>query len=114
MIMINGAHFIIYSTNADADKAFLKDILKLSNVDAGNGWLIFGLPPSEIAVHPTAEKTPNELYFLCDDINVFVSKMAAQKINCSVISHQRWGSLTQLTLPGGGVIGVYEPKHARP
>jgi hypothetical protein len=114
MYMITGAHSILYSSDAEADKNFLKNILKLPNVDVGHGWLIFGLPPSEIAVHPAAENGPHEFYLLCDDINAFVKEMAGHNIACTEISSQRWGNVTQLTLPGGGKIGVYEPKHARP
>ena len=112
--MITGAHSIIYSSDAAADIAFFKDVLKFPNVDAGRGWLIFGLPPSEIAIHPANENGPYEFYLLCDDIQLFVKKMAEQGITCSEINEQRWGSITQLTLPGGGKIGVYEPKHPRP
>ena len=112
--MITGAHSIIYSADAEADKAFFKDVLKFPNVDVGHGWLIFGLPPSEIAIHPSEENGPHEFYLLCDDINIFVEEMSAQGVICSHVTHQRWGSVTQLTLPGGGKLGVYEPKHARP
>jgi hypothetical protein len=112
--MITGAHSIIYSSNAEADRDFFKNILKFSNVDIGHGWLIFGLPPSEIAVHPSAESGLQEFYLLCDDINAFVNEMSEHKIVCSAIETQRWGLLTYLTLPGGGKLGVYEPRHERP
>ncbi|MDB5090379.1 MAG: hypothetical protein JWR09_4373 [Mucilaginibacter sp.] len=112
--MITGAHSIIYSADTGADKAFFKNVLKFPNVDAGHDWLIFGLPPSEIAVHPSSENGPHEFYLLCDDINLFVEEMSAQGVACSPVAHQRWGSVTQLTLPGGGKLGVYEPKHPRP
>src|SRR5437879_5783263 len=112
--MIIGAHSIIYSADAEADKAFFKNVLKFPNVDVGHGWLIFGLPPSEIAIHPSEENGPHEFYLLCDDINIFVEEMSAQGVACSPVTHQRWGSVTQLNLPGGGKLGVYEPKHARP
>jgi hypothetical protein len=112
--MITGAHSIIYSSDAEADKDFFKNILKFPNVDVGHGWLIFGLPPSEIAVHPAAENGLHEFYLLCDDINLFVKEMAEHSVVCSAIQEQRWGSVTALTLPGGGKLGVYEPKHARP
>jgi hypothetical protein len=111
--MIAGAHAIIYSKHPEKDKDFLKRILKLTHVDVGHGWLIFGLPPSEIAVHP-AEENGQELYFMCDDIKKFVSEMAKQKIACGEIKDQRWGLLSEITLPGGGKLGVYEPRHARP
>jgi hypothetical protein len=112
--MITGAHSIIYSSNAEADLNFFKNILKFPNVDLGHGWLIFGLPPSEIAVHPANESGLQEFYLLCDDINLFVEEMAGHNVICTAVENQRWGSLTYITLPGGGKLGVYEPKHARP
>jgi len=112
--MITGAHSIIYSSDAQADMDFFKNVLKFPNVDAGRGWLIFGLPPSEIAIHPSAEGGMHEFYLLCDDINAFVQEMAERGITCSTIETQRWGNITKLTLPSGAKIGVYEPKHARP
>jgi hypothetical protein len=112
--MITGAHSIIYSTDSKADRDFFKKILKFPNVDIGQGWLIFGLPPSEIAVHPAAENGLQEFYLMCDDINLFVKEMSKHKIICSAIENQSWGLLTYLTLPGGGKLGVYEPKHLRP
>ncbi|HWZ04598.1 MAG TPA: hypothetical protein VNX40_13365 [Mucilaginibacter sp.] len=112
--MITGAHSIIYSSDAQADIDFFKNVLKFPNVDAGRGWLIFGLPPSEVAVHPAEESGLNEFYLLCDDVQAFVAEMAEHQITCSGIDIQRWGMITHLTLPGGGKIGVYEPRHARP
>ncbi len=112
--MINGAHSIIYSSNPEADRDFFKDVLKLSNVDVGNGWLIFGLPPSELAVHPTTTGTEHELYLMCENINDFIKAMEEKGISCSPADDQGWGILTQLTLPGGGMLGVYQPRHARP
>jgi hypothetical protein len=112
--MLNGAHFVIYSTDAKKDREFFRDVLKLSKIDIGEGWLIFGLPPSELAVHPSSENDVNELYFMCDDIQLFVQEMSKYKIVCSSLQNQRWGILTHLTLPGGGKIGVYQPRHARP
>jgi hypothetical protein len=112
--MINGAHAIIYSTNPAADRAFLRDVLKFPHVDAGEGWLIFGLPPAELAVHPSDQSDKQELFLLCDDIQVFVQEMAQQNINYSNIQNQSWGQITYITLPGGGKLGVYQPTHARP
>jgi|ERR1700722_3458502 len=112
--MINGFHSIIYSNDAKADSIFFRDILKLPNVDVGNGWLIFALPPSELAVHPAAEDLRFEFFLMCDNIQNFVNEMAKVNIPCSEIAEQRWGLITRLTLPGGGKIGVYEPRHARP
>ncbi len=112
--MITGVHTIIYSKNAEADKAFFRDVLKLTNVDVGHGWLIFGLPPSELAVHPSTDTEHHEIYLMCDDINVFVQQMTEHKVACSKIQDQGWGLLVELTLSGGGKIGVYQPRHARP
>ena len=105
---------VLYSTDPDADRAFLRDVLRLPNVDVGGGWLIFALPPSEVAVHPADENGGHELYFLVDDLRSFISAMRKRNIHTSRVSAQRWGRITQVTLPGGGKIGVYEPRHARP
>ncbi len=112
--MITGAHSIIYSTNADADRAFLRDVLALPNVDVGHGWLIFGLPPAEVAVHPSEKNNIHELYFISDDIDAFVGRMKTHGIDCDPVKDAGWGLLTHLTLPGGGKIGVYQPRHPRP
>ncbi|MEO5717614.1 MAG: extradiol dioxygenase [Chthoniobacterales bacterium] len=112
--MITGAHSIIYSTNAAADRAFLRDVLKLSHVDVGDGWLIFGLPPAEVAVHPSQKNDVQEFYFMCDDLAAFVAELEKHKIACEPVQDQGYGLVTQLTLPGGGKIGVYQPRHARP
>ncbi len=112
--MINGVHTIIYSKDSEADLAFFRDVLKLNHVDAGHGWLIFGLPPSELAVHPASENDKQELYLMCTDIEAFVTEMKEHKVQCGPIQNQRWGQLTEITLPGGGKLGVYQPRHARP
>jgi hypothetical protein len=112
--MLTGAHAIIYSENAEADRAFLRDVLKLSSVDAGGGWLIFALPPAEVAVHPASGNGKHELYLMCDDVAALVRDMKARGVSCSAVSDQRWGHLTELTLPGGGKLGVYQPRHERP
>jgi hypothetical protein len=112
--MITGAHSIIYSSDAKADMEFFKNVLKFNNVDVGHGWLIFGLPPSEIAIHPSVENGLYEFYLLCDDIEAFIKEMINHDIVCSAVDTQRWGKITRLTLPGGGKLGVYEPMHARP
>ena len=112
--MLNGAHVIIYSANAEADRAFLRDVLALTSVDVGGGWLIFGLPPAEIAVHPSGENDVHEFYFMCDDVDAFVAEMARHGAPCEPVQDQGWGRVTRLTLPGGGTVGVYEPRHARP
>jgi hypothetical protein len=112
--MIIGAHSIIYSTNPDADRAFLRDVLQLTNVDVGGGWLIFGLPPAEVAVHPSERNNVHEFYLMCDDVEAFIADMKMRRITCGPVQNQGWGLLTQLTLPGGGTLGVYQPRHARP
>jgi hypothetical protein len=112
--MINGAHSIIYSTSPDADRAFLRDVLKLPNVDVGDGWLIFGLPPAEVAVHPSDQNDVHELYLMCEDVNAFVTEMDKHNIVCGPVSDEGWGLLTQMRLPGGGKLGVYQPRHERP
>lgn len=112
--MIIGAHSIIYSRNPEADRAFLRDVLKLTNVDVGDGWLIFGLPPAEVAVHPSRKNDVHEFYLMCDSVKAFVQEMRRHKITCGPVQDQGWGLLTQLKLPGGGKLGIYEPRHARP
>ena len=102
--MITGAHSIIYSKNAEADKRFFRDVLKFTNADVGDGWLIFGLPPGEVAIHPSDENDHHELYLMCDDIKEFIREMAKLNIACSEIQNQGWGLLSHLTLPGGGKI----------
>jgi hypothetical protein len=112
--MIIGAHSIIYSTKPEADRAFLRDVLELPNVDVGGGWLIFGLPPAEVAVHPSDENDVHEFYLMCDDVEAFIAEMGKRRIACGPVHNQGWGLLTQITLPGGGKLGVYQPRHARP
>jgi len=112
--MIRGAHVILYSKDADADRAFFKDVLGLTHVDVGGGWLIFGLPPAEVAVHPGDRNDVHELYLMCDDVEAFVASMGEHGIVCSAIQNQGWGMLTSLTLPGGGKLGVYQPRHPIP
>ena len=112
--MIIGAHSIIYSKDPDADRAFLRDVLKLTNVDVGGGWLIFGLPPSEVAVHPSEKDSVHEFYLMCEDVRAFTAEMKTHGIACGEVKDQGWGVLTEVTLPGGGKVGVYQPRHARP
>ncbi len=112
--MIHGAHVIIYSQDAEADRAFFRDVLKYDSVDAGHGWLIFALPPAELAVHPSDGNGAHELFLMCDDIRAFMTEMKKQNVGCSPVDEQRWGSITRLTLPGGGKLGVYQPKHRSP
>src|SRR5687768_10970146 len=111
--MITGAHSIIYSIRPEADRAFLRDVLGLPHVDVGEGWLIFGLPPAEVAVHPSEENDVHELYFICEDVTKFVAEMKKRRIDCGPVQDMGWGRLTEVTLPGGGKLGVYQPRHAR-
>jgi hypothetical protein len=112
--MITGAHSIIYSKDPEADRAFLGEVLGLPHVDVGHGWLIFGLPPAEVAVHPSENNDVHEFFLMCDDIQAFVAAMRARGVDCAPPDDQRWGILTALTLPGGGTLRVYQPRHARP
>jgi hypothetical protein len=112
--MISGAHVIVYSRDADADRAFLKDVLGFTHVDAGNGWLIFGLPPAEVAVHPSDRNDLHQLYLMCDDVRALIVTLAAKKAACGPVVDRGWGLLTDLHLPGGGVVGLYQPRHPRP
>ena len=115
--MISGAHVVIYSANAEADRAFFRDVLGFPSVDAGHGWLIFALPPAEIAVHPAAENGRHEIYLVCDDVVVTVRSLEQHQVSCEPVKDLGWGLLTYLSLPGGGKVGLYQPKHpvaARP
>lgn len=109
--MIHGAHIIIYSKNADADRAFFRDVLGFKSVDAGHGWLIFALPPAEAAFHPSDENDTHELYFMCDDLKAEVTSLTKKHVECSEVQEARWGSITKIRLPGGGEVGLYQPKH---
>lgn len=112
--MLIGAHSIIYSSNPEADRSFLRDVLHLPHVNVGDGWLIFGLPPSEVAVHPSEKNDVHELYLMCDDIDAFLTEMQAHHVACGPVQNQGWGRLARVTLPGGGTLGIYQPRHARP
>ena len=109
--MISGAHVIIYTTNAEADRAFFRDVLGFPSVDAGGGWLIFALPPAEIAFHPAEENGKHEVYLTCDDVSATVQNLERQKGKCDPVADLGWGLLTHLSLPGGGKLGLYQPKH---
>ena len=109
--MISGTHVIVYSKDAEADRTFFRDVLGLNSVDAGRGWLIFSLPPAEAAFHPSEQNNVHELYLLCDDLKAEMASLAAKGVTCSEVDEQRWGSITKIQLPGGGQIGLYQPKH---
>jgi catechol 2,3-dioxygenase-like lactoylglutathione lyase family enzyme len=110
--LINGAHAIIFSRDAEADRAFFKDVVGLRSVDAGGGWLIFALPPAEVAVHPDDQGGRHELYLLCDDVDATVKELEGKGIQIAHPPHdERWGRLAAIRLPGGGELGIYQPKH---
>ena len=119
--MINGAHFLFYSKDPDADRAFLRDILKFRSVDAGHGWLIFGMPPTEVAVHPTDNAFVQQhaeqsmmgavLYLMCDDLAATMEDLKSRGVQCRSVEQAPWGSVTSFPLPSGGQIGLYQPRH---
>jgi catechol 2,3-dioxygenase-like lactoylglutathione lyase family enzyme len=111
--MISGTHVIVYSKDADADRAFFGDVLGFKSVDAGHGWLIFGLPPAEAAFHPGEKNSVHELYLMCDDLKSEMAALAKKNVTCSEILEERWGSITKMRLPGGGDIHLYQPKHPK-
>ena len=114
--MLTGAHVQITSSNASADNAFLHDILGLGGVDAGEGFLIFGLPPSDLAIHEAdaASSGKTEMYLICDDVHDFVADMQQRAIVCEPVAERGWGSVTSVVLPSGIKLGVYQAHHARP
>ncbi|MBJ7607965.1 MAG: VOC family protein [Candidatus Dormibacteraeota bacterium] len=113
--MINGAHVIVYSKDAEGLDAWFKDVLELPSVDVGDGWLIFALPPAEVAAHPTEEANHHELFLMCDDVHATVERLTEKGVEFSApITDRGWGLLTSIRIPGGGEIGLYEPRHASP
>jgi catechol 2,3-dioxygenase-like lactoylglutathione lyase family enzyme len=112
--VINGSHVILFSRDPEADRAFFADVLEQPSVDAGGGWQIYKLPPAEIAMHPAADAPAHELYFMCDDVEATVRELRAKGVEFTQeVSEERWGRLTRFRLPGGGDIGLYEPRHPR-
>lgn len=111
MSVVFGAHLVLYSRDAEADRRFLAEAFDLASVDAGYGWLIFAMPPSEVAFHP-AQETDAELYLMCDDLAGEIESLTARGVRCSEIEEARWGSIAKIALPGGGQIGIYQPRHA--
>lgn len=112
--MIHGAHVMIFSRDAEADRAFLRDVVGLGAVDAGGGWLIFKLPPAEMGVHPSDKNDVHEFYLMCDDLDAERERLASNGVEFGPVSTQDWGRSTAIPLPGGGRLGLYEPRHARP
>ncbi len=109
--MISGAHVVVYTKDAEADRTFLRDVLGFPAVDAGHGWLIFALPPTEVAFHPSESNDKHVLYLLCDDLEAEMQALAAKRVQCSEVREEQWGSVTAIRLPGGGEVGLYQPKH---
>ncbi|HEX3156141.1 MAG TPA: VOC family protein [Candidatus Angelobacter sp.] len=111
--MITGLHAILYSPEADKVRAFLRDVLGLKSVDAGHGWLIFAAPPAELAAHPIepSEKPHHELFLMCDDLKATIQELSDKGVQFGPITEARWGSGTSIHLPGGGELGLYQPKH---
>src|SRR6202171_2989809 len=107
--MISGAHVIVYSKNAPADRAFFRDVLGFKSVDAGHGWPIFALPPGEGAFHPSEENGPHELYFTGYSLKAEIGSLSKKGVKCSEVQEARWGSITKMQLPGGGEVGLYQP-----
>jgi predicted enzyme related to lactoylglutathione lyase len=111
-LVIFGSHVIVFSRDPEADRAFFADVLGQPHVDAGGGWLIFKLPVTELAVHPSDGPTGQELYFMCDDLEATMKDLQAKGVEFTQdVSEERWGRLTRFRLPGGGEVGMYEPRH---
>jgi catechol 2,3-dioxygenase-like lactoylglutathione lyase family enzyme len=109
--VIFGAHTIVFTHDADGDRTFFRDVLEMDCVDSGGGWLIFEMPPSEIAFHPTDETPTNEIYLLCDDLAAEMSRLEEKGVVFSPVDDERWGTVTRFSLPGGTSVGLYQPKH---
>ena len=110
---ISGAHLIVYSSDPGADRDFFRDVLHYPHVDAGGGWLIFKLPPAELAVHPSDSSHDHELYLMCDDLQETMASLQDSGVVFDPVTDARWGHLTRFTLPGGSQVGLYEPLHPR-
>ena len=112
--VINGSHVVLFSRDPEADRAFFADVLGQPHVDAGGGWLIFQLPPAEVAMHPTEGPAGADLYFMCDDVEATVRELRANAVEFTQdVTEERWGRVTRFRLPGGGDVGLYEPRHPR-
>ncbi|MGB6482656.1 MAG: hypothetical protein WBE86_04130 [Candidatus Acidiferrales bacterium] len=119
--MINGTHIVFYSTNAEVDRSFLRDVMEFRGIDIGGGWLIFAMPPAEAAVHPANEDAAIQhpdgnmlgaaIYFMCDDVRAMVRSLEEKKVKCTPLAQERWGLRTAITLPSGGQLGLYQPSH---
>ena len=119
--MITGAHVLMYSTNPEADRAFVRDVLELRGIDIGHGWIIFKMPPSELAVHPGdgafaqrhgGHVMPGALvYLMCDDLESTMAALAKKNVACTEVETEDWGIRTTIRMPSGGEIGLYQPRH---
>jgi catechol 2,3-dioxygenase-like lactoylglutathione lyase family enzyme len=113
--MITGVHAVVFTKDADGVRAFFRDVLGFPSVDAGGGWLIFALPPAELAAHPADEEGRHELYLMCDDVHATVDDLKRNGVEfTSPISDEGFGLVTRVKLPGGGELGLYEPRHPSP
>ncbi len=109
--MITGAHVVLYSKDAEADRVFFRDVLSFPSVDAGHGWLIFAMPPAEAAFHPAEYNDRADLYLLCNDLQAEIATLSKKGVSCTAPHKERWGTVTQIQLPGGGKLGLYQPSH---
>ena|SRR5690349_2963555 len=119
--MILGAHFLLYSKDAEADRVFFHDVFGFPSVDAGGGWLIFAMSPAEAALHPSDgdssqrhaghELLGGVLYLMCDDIHSQIAALKRKNAECTEIETERWGIRTTVRLPSGGEVGLYQPTH---
>jgi catechol 2,3-dioxygenase-like lactoylglutathione lyase family enzyme len=112
--MITGSHVMIFSRDAQADREFLRDMLEVPCIDSGGGWLIFRLPPAELGIHESERNDVHELYLMCDDVDSTVAALKRRGVECEAIGQREWGRVTGVPLPGGGTLGLYEPRHKRP
>ena len=109
--MITGAHVVVYSKDAEADRTFFRDVLGFRAVDAGHGWLIFALPAAEAAFHPSEDNNQHELFLMCDDVKATMASLGRKGVRFGEVAEEQWGIRTRMPLPGGGEIGLYQPKH---
>jgi hypothetical protein len=110
-VMITGAHVVMYTKDAEADRAFFRDVLGFKNVDAGRGWLIFALPPAEVAMHPAEHGDRAELYLMCSDLKAEIAELVKMDVVFEEPKKERWGMVTKIRLPSGESLGLYEPSH---
>jgi catechol 2,3-dioxygenase-like lactoylglutathione lyase family enzyme len=112
--MITGVHAVIFTRDAERERAFFRDVLEFPSVDAGGGWLIFALPPAELAAHPAEQGGQHELYLMCDDVQATVADLKAKGVEAGPISDEGFGLVTAIRLPGGAELGLYQPRHPSP